>query len=129
MCIRDSPNTALLSWNFDLTTGQFFTPAILAADSQEFLDAVRDEIIQQIGASSEEAVAQGYWEVYQDIAADWSSYAVSFDEDGMTVAFSPYEIACYAAGPQIFKLSYDFLKPYLSDHGLEILELNDPAES
>lgn len=123
------PNTALLSWNFDLSTGQFFTPAILASDSQEFLDAVQDEIIRQIGTSSEDAVALGYWEDYQTIAADWSSYAVSFDEDGMTVAFSPYEIACYAAGPQIFKLSYDFLKPYLSDHGLEILELNVQPEN
>ena len=88
-----------------------------------------DEIIRQIGTSSEDAVALGYWEDYQTIAADWSSYAVSFDEDGMTVAFSPYEIACYAAGPQIFKLSYDFLKPYLSDHGLEILELNVQPEN
>lgn len=123
------PNTAQLSWNFDLTTGQFFTPAILAADGQEFLDAVRDEIIRQIGSSSEEALALGYWEDYQDIAADWSSYAVSFDEDGMTVAFSPYEIACYAAGPQIFKLSYDFLKPYLSDHGLELLRLISSPEN
>ena len=42
------PNTVLLAWNFDLMTGQFFAPEILAADGQIFLDAVRDEIIRQI---------------------------------------------------------------------------------
>ena len=42
----------------------------------------------------EAAVEAGYWEDYQDIAANWSSYAVSFNEEGVTVAFSPYEIAC-----------------------------------
>ena len=83
------PNTVLLAWNFDLMTGQFFAPEILAADGQIFLDAVRDEIIRQIDMTPEAAVEAGYWEDYQDIAANWSSYAVSFNEEGMTVAFSP----------------------------------------
>lgn len=119
------PNTCLLAWNFDLTTGQFFTPAILAADSQEFLDTVQNEIIRQAGVPLEDGTipASGYWEDYEEIAGDWSSYAVSFDESGMTVAFSPYEIACYAAGPQVFHLSYDFLLPHLGGHGREILAL------
>ena len=50
-----------------------------------------------------------------------NSYAVSFDEKGMTVVFSPYELACYAAGPQVFHLSLDFLEPYLSDYGRALL--------
>ena len=64
-------------------TGQFFAPEILAADGQIFLDAVRDEIIRQIDMTPEAAVEAGYWEDYQDIAANWSSYAVSFNEEGM----------------------------------------------
>ena len=90
------PNTYLMSWNYDLTGGAFFTA---------------------------EALAAGYWEDYADIAADWSSYAVSFDEEGMTVAFSPYELACYASGPQIFSLTYGQVEPYLSDHGRTVLSL------
>jgi len=119
------PNTNLLAWNFDLTTGQFFTPAILAADGQDFLTAVRDEIVRQANIPLEDGTipAAGYWEDYEEIAADWSSYAVSFDETGMKVAFSPYEIACYAAGPQVFSLPYELLLPHLSDHGKVILEL------
>ena len=41
----------------------------------------------------------------------------------MTVVFSPYELAPYAAGPQEFFLSYDWLKPHLGPHGLELLGL------
>ena len=115
------PNTVLLAWNFDLMTGQFFAPEILAADGQIFLDAVRDEIIRQIDMTPEAAVEAGYWEDYQDIAANWSSYAVSFNEEGMTVAFSPYEIACYAMGPQEFRLSYEQLAPHLNSHGRDLL--------
>ncbi|SFP70574.1 protein of unknown function [Oscillibacter sp. PC13] len=119
------PNTSLLAWNFDLTTGQFFTPAILAADGQDFLAAVQEEIVRQANIPLEDGTvpAAGYWEDYEEIAADWSSYAVSFDETGMKVAFSPYEIACYAAGPQVFSLPYELLLPHLSDHGKVILEL------
>ena len=101
------PNTYWMSWNYDLTSGTFFTADTLAADGQLFQDAVQEEIIRH----------------YEDIAADWSSYAVSFDGEGMTVAFSPYELACYAAGPQVFSLTYDQVEPYLSDHGRTVLAL------
>ena len=69
------------------------------------------------------AAEEMFWNNYEEIVAGWSSYAVSFDETGMTVAFSPYELAAYAAGPQIFQLSYEWISPYLSVHGREILGL------
>lgn len=119
-------NQMLLAWNFDLGTGDFFSAEALAADSQEFSQMVSGEIVQQAQKRAEEQnmdPAEMFWPDYQDIAADWSSYAVSFGETGMTVGFSPYEIACYAAGPQKFQLDYDQLLPYLSDHGKKVLEL------
>lgn len=120
------PNQVLLGWNFDLTTGEFFSPEALAADGQEISDLVAEEIICQ---AETRAVENGvepesfFWENYQEIAADWGSYALSFDETGMTVGYSPYEMACYAAGPQVFTLTYEQLFPNLSDHGLEVLGL------
>ena len=48
---------------------------------------------------------------------------MSFDEEGMEVIFSPYELAPYAAGPQSFRLSYDWLEPHLSAHGRVLLGL------
>ena len=56
--------------------------------------------------------------VYNKAAAD---YAVNFDGEGMTVTFAPYEIACYAAGTQEFRLDRDFLGQYLSAEGLRLL--------
>lgn len=120
------PNTVLMAWNFDLETGEFFAPEQLAEDSEAFSQAVQAEIVRQIreragenGLTAEEA----FWSDYEEIAAGWSSYAVSFDEAGMTVGFSPYELAAYAAGSQIFHLPYDLLSPCLSEYGRAVLGL------
>ncbi|MBQ7778588.1 MAG: DUF3298 and DUF4163 domain-containing protein [Oscillibacter sp.] len=125
------PNYVLLSWNFDLTTGAYFAPEALAADSQEFSDLVTQEIIRQArerAAEQQLLPEECFWENYEEIAASWGSYAVSFDETGMTVGYSPYEMAAYAAGAQIFTLEYDLLQPALSDHGIEVLQLEKAAE-
>lgn len=121
------PNTAVLSWNFDLREGTFFTPALLAADSDEFLKAVEQELnVQalQIAADADLPPEEYFWADYTDILRDWVNYAVSFDETGMTVAFSPYELACYAAGEQVFHLPYDQILPYLSEHGKRVLGIS-----
>lgn len=120
------PNTVLMAWNFDLETGEFFAPEQLAEDAEAFSQAVREEIVRQIGRRAEDngmAAEEMFWSNYEEIAAGWSSYAVSFDETGMTVGFSPYELAAYAAGAQSFLLPYDLLMPHLSDHGRAVLGL------
>lgn len=119
------PNTVLLGWNYDLDAGAFITPMVLAEDEQTFLNAVTEEIIRQANVPLKDGTipAAGYWEDYQNIAAEWTNYAVSFDDSGMTVEFSPYELAAYAAGCQAFFLSYEFLDPYLSNAGRQLLGL------
>lgn len=118
------PNTWLLSWNFDLESGTYFEPDLLA-ENTELQSAVTEEIIRQANEPLEDGTvpAESYWEDYREIAANWSTAAVSFDSDGMVVAYSPYELAPYVFGEQTFRLSYDFLKPYLSAHGQELLGL------
>lgn len=120
-------NTVLLAWNFDLTTGSFLQPTALAADGQAFLDAVTGEIVEQaqaVAAGNGLTAEEFYWPNYQEISAGWSGYAVFFDQDGMNVGFSPYELACYAAGPQTFTIPYETLRPLLSDRGLALLGLD-----
>lgn len=123
------PNSYLMSWNFDLDSGTFLTPDALSADSKAFMEAVRDEIIRQ----AEERIAPGaelegaYWDNYPEVVASWDDYAVTFGKDGMSVGFSPYELAYYAAGSQVFLISYDTLDPYLSDYGRQLLEMSVPA--
>ena len=118
------PNTSWLSWNFDLTEGTFIGPELLA-DGAELQSAVAAEILRQARTPGEGgcAPADEYWEDHEALIADWPNYAVSFDGEGMTVVFSPYELAPYAAGPQEFSLSYDWLRPHLGPHGLELLGL------
>lgn len=118
------PNTVLAAWNFDLETGTFFPPEQLAEDDQAFTRAVQEEILRQLSAAAESqglAVEELFWENYEEIVAMWSSYAVSFDESGMAVGFSPYELAAYAAGPQVFHLPYGLLAPYLCEYGRAVL--------
>lgn len=118
------PNTMYAAWNFDLESGSFVEPGFLAADTQAFQEAVAEEIIRQADAIAEENSQEPgvyFWEEYRDIAADWADYTVSFDGEGMTVTFAPYEIACYAAGTQEFRLDRDFLGRYFSAEGLRLL--------
>lgn len=119
------PNSVNLGWNFDLENGAFFGPEVLGEGSA-LQEAVTEELIRQCGERAEEnglTPAEFFWQDYETILADWPSYAVSFDEAGMTISFSPYELAAYAAGPQFFEISYDFLEPYLSLQGLALLGL------
>lgn len=121
------PNTAFMTWNFDLDDGTFFSPSAIAVDEPEFEKAVTEALIRQARLASDD-VANDYWEDYEEILADWPSYAVSFDQTGMTVSFSPYELGCYASGNHIFTLSNTFLEPYLSDYGRALLGLNETAQ-
>lgn len=117
-------NTLLMSWNFDLETGEFFQPELLD-DSGDLLEFVRRELLRQarqLGAKPGETDGP-FWPNYADTLAEWSNYAVSFDGEGMTVGFSPYDLASYAAGPQIFHLTYEQLSPHLGQHGKSLLGL------
>ena len=117
------PNTILLSWNFDLETGEYFDPGLLDEETG-FQEAVRTELVRQAEERAREAGQPDFfWSDYPDTLANWSSYAVSFGPEGMTVGFSPYELACYAAGPQVFQIPYDLLEPHLSGHGRALLGL------
>ncbi len=120
-----------MSWNFDLTVGTFLKPETLAEDGQEFSAMVQQEIVAQVrqrAAENDLKPGEFFWETYEQIAGDWCSYAVTFNERGMTVGYSPYEIACYAAGAQEFSIPYEQLRPYLGSHGIELLDLQETEE-
>jgi hypothetical protein len=121
------PNTAHLAWNFDLESGDFFGPEHLGGE--ELRTAVTEELKRQSTLRAQEYGAEPaelYWTDYESILADWQSAAVSFGDTGMTVAYSPYELAPYAFGPQIYEIPYEFLEPYLSLQGMDLLGLVTP---
>lgn len=119
------PNTWLLGWNFDLETGAFFGPELLA-EGTDLMEAVTEELLRQAQTPDETGwvPAEGYWEGYEAILANWPSCAVTFDEAGMRVEFSAYELAPYAAGAQSFHVSYELLREHLSEAGRTLLGLD-----
>lgn len=119
------PNTELLGWNFDLEEGVFFEPELLS-DDPTLQSAVGEEIIRQASLPREDGYApiEMYLGDYTTNISNWSSYAVSFNQEGMTVIFSPYALAPYAEGAQEFHISNEFLKPYLNETGRALLGLN-----
>lgn len=124
------PNSILMSWNFDLDAGEFFEPEILdeGGDFREYVHLALVKQARETAAAAGMTPKNFYWEDYEDTLAEWSSYAVSFDETGMTVGFSPYELAAYAAGPQVFHLAYETLLPHLGQHGRALLGLEDGGQ-
>lgn len=124
------PNSILMSWNFDLETGEFFEPELLNAGG-DFQAFVHEELLSQArkaAAEMDTTPENIYWKDYEDTLAEWSSYAVSFDEEGMTVGFSPYELTSYVAGPQVFRISYEQLYPHLGEHSKALLGLDAGGE-
>lgn len=122
------PNTVYFSWNFDLESGIFLTIPELAADPQAFTLAVADMIEVQVGENPNYeglSISDIYWENYREIIEKWGSdYAASFDSSGLTVIFSAYELAPYAAGPQEFHFPYSALDSFWSSSGRAVLGMN-----
>ncbi len=116
------PNTGLYGWNFDLASGRFFSVGELFDD----VDAVTRELVRkstQRAAKDGLSPEQFFWKDYAEILAAWSesAVAVTFDGENMTVSYSPYDLAAYAAGPQIFTIPLEWLEPYLSAYGKSLL--------
>ena len=78
------PNTWRLGWNYDLETGEFMDLEMLG-EGTELNEAVAAEIIRQAQIPLEDGLVrvEMYWEDYEEIVANWSSYAVTFGETGM----------------------------------------------
>lgn len=118
-------NSVDLAWNFDLENGTFFGPELLGGGA-DLQTAVAEELKRQSRERAKELDMEPgelYWTDYETVLEDWQSAAVTFDAQGMTVTYSPYALAAYAFGTQVYEIPYDFLKPYLSIQGLGILGL------
>ena len=113
------------AWNFDVENGKFITDVTtLGEDSQKLHDAVADEILRQASEELDPDLFKSYWDDYKTTISNWNvDYYTWFTPEGMYVSFPAYSLACYAAGEQQFLISYDVIKPYLSDAGKALLGL------
>lgn len=111
------PNTYSVSRTFDLTLGQFIDPAQIADDPEAFRTGVAALLITQAEGLGED-YTEGFWDDYRDIISNWNDTTVLFDEEGMTVVFSAYELGPYAMGPVELSLSYEDMADVLGSGGL-----------
>ncbi|MBQ9460075.1 MAG: DUF3298 domain-containing protein [Oscillospiraceae bacterium] len=115
------PDWGYVSWNFDLGTGSFFTPALLSDRSGEMCAAVSDEIVYEIYGTE---WYEGYYDNFSEIVRMLTDYDAFFNEKGMTVYFQEYELAPRALGVLEFTIPYAKLGRFLNEDGKRILALS-----
>ena len=105
------------SYTFDLTVGQFIDPAQIGDDPEHFRVAAAELLVAKAEGLGEDYTS-GYWSDYAQIISRWNEAAVLFDETGMTVVFSAYELGPYAMGPVELVLTYEELAEAIGEGGL-----------
>ena len=125
------PNSWRLAVSFDLNNGQDLQMADLTDDVDGMRAAVAENLLYQVKKSDVWAQdgEEGFFEDYQDTIQTWMDQCLIFVDSGVTVAFSPYTIAPYAAGEQSFQVPYSLLKPYFNERALRLLGLDQAANN
>ena len=121
------PSSFTVTYTFDLSVGQFIDPTQVADDPEAFRVAAADLLVVHAESLGEEYVS-GFWTDYRDIITRWNETSVIFEESGMTVIFSAYELGPYALGPVELKLSYEELIDAIGDGGLYHLGVLNESE-
>jgi len=121
------PHAYTDSYTFDLSVGQFIDPAQIGDDPEAFRVQAAALLVAQAESLGEEYTS-GYWDDYAEIISNWNETTVLFDENGMTVIFSAYELGPYAMGPVELRLTYGELADVIGQGGLEHLGVVLDAE-
>ena len=122
------PNYWTVSYLFDWSKGAYIDPIEVADDPELLRATVTDQILDQIMGMDEE-VRAGYFTGYEETVARWNEYCVIYQEDGLEVTFSPYELGPYAMGMQVFNLAYGDVENALGEMGMQRLGLTDTGEA
>ena len=86
------PNTYYAAFNFDAETGKKLSLSDVVSDKNAFID----EVIQKVTSKYPDEIFQGEDGLRESLSEDTLTWSLGYD--GITVIFSPYEIASYAAG-------------------------------
>lgn len=109
---------------FDAYTGREVTINDMTDDYTGLCRAVETEILRQIQEQIEQSGKSSFFKDYEEVIPQWMNRSVFFEDDGLQVVFSVYDIAPYAAGEQAFKIPYQLIDTYLNSYGLKMLELS-----
>lgn len=115
------------SYLFDLRTGQFLDAAHLAEDPEAFRIGAAELLKEKADAIEEKR--SDYWPDYADILSRWNEGTVLFNEEGMVVVYSPYDLGPYSMGAVELTVSYDELADLMGPKGLERLGVRAGEDS
>ncbi len=127
-------NTGFESWVF------LVTPLIQLRrledafrDPTKAIDVIRQET-RRILLSHKEIEGEDYVPVLEEEwvnrgTEDWSAFQVfRFLQNGLEITFSPYEVACYAAGPQTVVLPWELIVSLMNGDYIDAAGLNYIAQ-
>lgn len=116
------PNSGVSGMTFDLAAGQFIDPIQIADDPLWFQQEVSDLLIAKAEALGEDYTSF-YWSDYRTTICRWNQGAALFDDGGLTVIYSPYDLGPYAMGAVKLRLTYDEIGDFLGEGGRAALGL------
>ena len=109
------PNSYTSSLLFDLKAGQFIDPTQIAESPESFRTGAAELLLAQAEALE---VRDSFFPEYAETIARWNEGTVLFDETGMEVFFSCFELGPYAMGPVALHLDYAQLSGLIGENGL-----------
>ena len=123
------PNSLVLTWNFDLTTGELVSWEQMTDD----IEAFRNFLLERIHAFLEteqlsdgmgwaDALYPNYKEVLPQMLEEPNWY---IEEGNLYVVFNPYDIAPYAAGSIAVTIPMAACEEYWNQYGQEILQISN----
>ena len=104
------PSNRIVSFNYDLARGQVISLDQLFSPGSDYLQIISDycksELAKrEIAFDSQQQGADALPENYQN----WN-----ISDNGLVIVFNEYQVAAYAAGPQIVVIPYSVLKPVIN---------------
>lgn len=113
------PNRYVSSFLFDLGAGQFINPIEIADTPEAFWTGAVEVLLEKLEEQGE--LLDVCWPEYPEIISRWNEGTVLFDEEGLLVVFSPYELGPYSMGEVELRITYEELAPLVGEGGLQRL--------
>lgn len=110
------PNRYVSSFLFDLRTGQFINPIQIADTPEEFRTGAAAVLLEKLEERKD--ILEDCWPEYPEIISRWNEGTVLFDEEGMLVVFSPYELGPYTMGEVELRVTNEELASLVGEEGL-----------
>lgn len=97
-------------------------------DSDKAFSIIRGYIIEQLTHDIYNGEIDDFSKEWlENGTADWSCFAkFCFEEEGLVILFSPYDVAAFSYGPQVARISYTLISSEIKEIYMSILEIYNP---